>query len=168
MAEDALGRIEFGRGCRQRELDEVIGPDAVLGTMTPTAVQHDTDPLGPDSLTQRIEEGLEAGAIHPRHEQEHALARTRLDRRIQPAPLVVVLDDPWWSDLRRTPPPTKPDLEPEATFINGPGAAAVVVAERRAEVSFCTRPASPDPPAGAAACRSLAEHGGDVVGPRRH
>ncbi len=135
--------------------------------MTATPIEHDANPLGPNDSTEGIEEYLEAGAINARHEQEEACAGARFDRGIQPAPGILVLDDPRRPYPGGTPATLEPDLEAEPPFIDGPGATATGVAQRLAEVTFCTRPARLDPPGDAAVDRSYAGHVAVETGPRR-
>ncbi len=104
--------------------------------MGPRTIPNQPAPLSSHLLPKDLEQHVQTGRIHPRQQEEGTLTRVRLDRGVEPAPLVAIRHDPGRPHPKWTPAPPKSDLEPEAAFIHRPDPAQTVVPHESAEVGF--------------------------------
>ena len=87
--------------------------------MATAAVQQQAEAAIRHRVAEGLQKGGKAGAIGMRQQQHEALARARLDRRIEPQPLVAVLMLPRWPAALGAPAPPVHDLETKAGLVHG-------------------------------------------------
>jgi hypothetical protein len=87
--------------------------------MRPGPVEHHQDLVAGECATEFIEEHAEAVPVEVRHVQVEALARGRLDGRVEPQPFVPVLVGPRRANAGRAPPSSEPRLETEPRLVHG-------------------------------------------------
>ena len=101
--ESALRRVEFGAVGRQRDLLDTIGPADLAAGVATAVVEDEPDPIGAGMLAELLQEALEADPVDVWQEQHEARPVDRLDRGIQPEPMVLVVVGPRRAAAERTP-----------------------------------------------------------------
>jgi hypothetical protein len=90
-----------------------------LADMTGAVVQDHAQTGATILPAQAPDKERKATAIQTRQEEEETPATARLDRGIQPQPLIAILDHPRRPNPAGTPPPSMPTLEAKARLIHG-------------------------------------------------
>src|SRR5687768_1965257 len=117
--EPALRRVELGAVGRQRDLRDAVGPADLAAGVAAAVVEHEPDFVGAGVLAHLLQEALEAEPVDVRQEQHQAGPADRLDRGIEPEPMVLVLMGPGRAAAERAPQPTVRDLEAEPGLVHG-------------------------------------------------
>ena len=116
---DLFHGIELRAVGWQSKRHQTIRPVDLPTTMTGRIIEHDSDPLLRPRLTKLIQKDLQAVCLPRGQEQEEGSSRLWFDRRIDPEPFVVVLDDPGRSKPFGAPAPSQPRFETKTSFIEG-------------------------------------------------
>ena len=82
-------------------------------------VEHEPDFVGAGVLAHLLQEALEAEPVDVRQEQHDAGSAHRLDRGIEPEPMVLMLMDPGRPAAERAPQPAVCHLQTESGLIHG-------------------------------------------------
>ena len=87
--------------------------------MAAAVVEHEPDPVGAGVSAELLQEAFEADPVDVRQEQHEAGPADRLDRGVQPEPVVLVVVHPRRAAAERAPQPAMGDLQAEPGFVHG-------------------------------------------------
>lgn len=119
MAENLLSWVQFWTVGREIERMHIVWPAHLIAVMTARTVEHDSDRTRSQLVAQMVQKEFQAVAFHRRQQEKDACTGGGFHRRIQPKPLVLVLDDPGRTFPQRAPASTKPGDQAKATLIHG-------------------------------------------------
>ena len=93
-------------------------PADLAAGVAAAGVEHEPDRVGAGVLAHLLQEALEAESVDVRQEQHDAGSAHRLDRGIEPEPVVLVIMEPGRPAAERAPQPAVGHLQAEAGFIH--------------------------------------------------
>src|SRR3954465_8852934 len=104
---------------RQGDLLNAVGPADLAAGVATAVVEHEPDFVGAGVLAHLLQEALEAEPVDVRQEQHDAGSAHRLDRGIEPEPMVLMLMDPGRAAAERAPQPAVCHLQTEPGLVHG-------------------------------------------------